>query len=82
MQYIYERDGDRMKLLDEIFNREHVALPSAAETAESRAAYEAQLLAEVGNPAEIVMRQEEAIWWQEGNITSLRHITLTRQLRK
>ncbi|MCY4020523.1 MAG: hypothetical protein OXG39_14025 [Chloroflexi bacterium] len=59
MQYIYERDGDTMKLLDEIFNREHVALPSRAETAESRAAYEAQLLAEAGNPAERVMRQED-----------------------
>ena len=58
-QYLYERDGDRMKLLDEIFNREHVALPSPAETAESRAAYEAQVLAEAGNPAEIVMRQDD-----------------------
>ena len=59
MQYLYERDGDRMKLLDEIFNRERVALPSPAETVESRAAYEAQLLAEAGNPAERVMRQDE-----------------------
>ncbi len=48
-----------MKLLDEIFNREHVALPSPAETAESREAYEAQTLAEIGNPAERVMRQGE-----------------------
>ena len=46
-----------MKLLDEIFNREHVALPSPAETRESREAYAAQALAEAGNPAEIVMRQ-------------------------
>ncbi len=69
MQYIYERDGDAMKLVDEIFNREHVALPSPAETAESRAAYEAQTLAEAGNPAERVMRQENSLdtAWEQAN---------------
>ncbi|MCY4020883.1 MAG: hypothetical protein OXG39_15830 [Chloroflexi bacterium] len=69
VQYIYERDGDTMKLLDEIFNREHVALPSRAETAESRKAYEAQLLAEEGNPAERVMRQGNPMdaAWEKAN---------------
>ena len=74
MQYIYERDGDTMKLLDEIFNREHVALSSPAETEESREAYEAQLLAEAGNPAERVMRQEDQVVIDTGDGT---HITLT-----
>ena len=68
LQYIYEREGDTMKLLDEIFDREHVALPSPAETRESRAAYAAQALAEIGNPAERVMRQEEPFWWQRENL--------------
>ena len=68
VQYIYERDGDTMKLLDEVFNRGHVALPSPVETAESREAYEAQALAEAGNPPERVMEQEELHWWQRENV--------------
>ena len=59
-QYIYERNGDTMKLLDEIFNREHVALPSPAETAESRAAYVAQALAEAVDPAEYVFPEDDS----------------------
>ncbi len=57
MQYIYERHGDTMQLLDAIFNREHVALPSPVEDAESRVGYALQSLMEIGNPAERVMRQ-------------------------
>ena len=59
VQYIYERKGDAMELLDEIFNREHVALPNPVEDVESRVGYGLQSLMEIGNPAERVMRQEE-----------------------
>ncbi len=57
LQYHYRRYGDEMKLVEVIHNSDYVALSSAEEDEESRAAYEAQLLAEAGNPAEWVMRQ-------------------------
>ncbi len=65
LQYHYRRYGDEMKLVEVIHNSDYVALSSAEEDEESRAAYEAQLLAEAGNPAEWVMRQGEADSWFE-----------------
>ena len=60
LQYHYRRSGDKMKLVEVINNPAYVALPSPQEDEESRAAYEAQIIAEWDNPAEIMMRQGEA----------------------
>ncbi|MCY4020881.1 MAG: hypothetical protein OXG39_15820 [Chloroflexi bacterium] len=68
LQYHYRRSGDEMKLVEVIHNLDYVALPSAEEDRESRAAYLAQVLAEAGNPAEIVMREDEPFWWQQDYI--------------
>ena len=50
LQYHYRRYGDEMKLVEVIHNPDYVALPSAGEDEESRAAYEAQMLAILAPP--------------------------------
>lgn len=59
LQYHYRRYGNEMKLVEVIHNPDYVALPSAQEDEESRAAYEAQALAEAVDPADYVFHEDE-----------------------
>jgi len=58
-RYVYIRGAQGMELAAVINDPNYVTTPSRREDVESRAAYEAQLLAEAGNPAEIIMRQDQ-----------------------
>ena len=61
IQYPYARQGDTMAPLDPIHNPDYVAAADPLETLAADVAYLLQTLREIGNPAEMVMLEDEQV---------------------
>jgi len=67
-QHHYARVGGEMMPLAPIHNPAYVAESDPMETLAADVAYWVQSLSEIGDPPEMVMREDEQLWWQRDNI--------------
>ncbi len=64
----YKKMDGEMVELEPLHNPDFVAPVNPLETVVDSIAHWIQSQRESGNPPEMVMRQDEALWWQEGNV--------------
>ena len=74
-RYVYLRGKSQMELAATIRSSHIVAEPSWREDLESHLAFWSQMFAERDNPAEMVMLEDERLWWQQENLVIIPYNT-------